>query len=309
VDPIVQRLIALLLVLAGVVGQVAGLANGGDRASAASVSNAVASAQRSLPSGLKPSLSRATQDLPAAYTDDCHAQSGDTRARTCAYGDTSSSTRVVLFGDSHALSWLPALDAIGKREGWRILSLTKSACPVHKVTVTVRGRTPRDCDTWRRNAVDRIGDIHPDLVVATSFDHVYTIAGKTGSAFKAAWQKGLTKTLTSLRARADKVIMLGDTPLWKRKAPDCLRQHRDDIGSCATKRADAVFPGKIGIARRAARDAGVAFADTTPITCLGDPCPVVVGTFLLLRDDSHMTATWSRHLASDLLELLDDVRP
>jgi SGNH domain (fused to AT3 domains) len=309
VDPMLQRLIALLLVLAGIVGQGAGLAIGGNRADTAPISDAVVSPQRELPSGLTPSLANATKDVPASYEDGCHAKAGETRARTCAYGDRTSKTRVLLFGDSHAASWLPALDALGKREGWKILSLTKSACPIPKVTVTVRGKTPSDCDVWRKNAIDRIGEIHPELVVATSFDHVYTIAGKTGSAFKTAWQEGLRKTLVSLRSRADKVIILGDSPLWKREAPDCLRDHRDDIGRCATRRADAVFPGRIALSRHAAQDAGVSFADTTAITCLADPCPVVSGKYLLLRDDSHMTATWSRHLASDLLGLLAKVRP
>jgi len=35
----------------------------------------------------------------------------------------------------------------------------------------------------------------------------------------------------------------------------------------------------------------------------------VVGRYLLLRDDSHMTATWSRHLASALKTLLGPVAP
>ena len=87
----------------------------------------------------------------------------------------------------------------------------------------------------------------------------------------------MTKTLDALRTRADKVILLGDSPMWQQEAPDCLRDHRSNIGKCATKRSQAVFPAKIASARHAAQDANVAFADTTPITCVADPCPVVSG--------------------------------
>ena len=299
VDPFLHTVMALLLAFAGLVGQGASVAIRASDPGSASM-------ERELPSGLTPSLGTAADDVPASYLDGCHAKPGQTRARVCAYGDTTASVKVLLFGDSHAASWLPALDAIGKRQHWRILSLTKSACPIPMVKVAVRGDVAPDCATWRTNALDAIKAIHPALVVGNSFDHVYTIPGKGGAAFQPAWQAGMTKTLTALKSRAGQVVLLGDSPLWKQEAPACLRQHRDDIRACATKRSVAVFPAKIASARRSATDAGVAFADSTPLVCLADPCPVVSGKYLMLRDDSHMTATWSRQLASRLRALLPD---
>ena len=197
----------------------------------------------------------------------------------------------------------------GQERALADVNLTKSACPIPAVKVAVRGKVAPDCAKWRTNALARIKSIHPDLVIGTSIDHVYTIPGKAGAAFQPAWQKGMTKTLDALRTRADKVILLGDSPMWQQEAPACLRAHPSNIGKCATKRSQAVFPAKIASARTAAADANVAFADTTPITCVADPCPVVVGRYLLLRDNSHMTATWSRHLAPDLETLLAPVAP
>ncbi len=294
-----QTLMALLLAFAGLVGQGAGVAIRASEPGSVSI-------ERALPSGLTPSLGNAVDDVPASYRDGCHSKPGQTRAKVCTYGDTTAGVKVLLFGDSHAAAWLPALNAIGKRQHWRILSLTKSACPLPKITVAVGGDVAPDCATWRTNALAAIKRIHPALVVGNSFDHVYTIPGKGGAAFQPAWQAGMTKTLTALKVRARQVVLLGDSPLWKQKAPACLRQHRDDIRACATKRSVAVFPAKIVSARQSARDAGVAFADSTPLLCLADPCPVVSGKYLLLRDDSHMTATWSRQLASRLRALLPD---
>jgi hypothetical protein len=299
VDPFLQTLMAVLLAVAGLVGQGAGVAIRASDPGSASI-------ERALPSGLTPSLGNAADDEPASYRDGCHSKPGQTKARVCTYGDTTASVKVLLFGDSHAAAWLPALDAIGKRQHWRILSLTKSACPRPMGMVAVRGHVAAECATWRTNALAAIKAIHPALVVGNSFDHVYTIPGKGGSAFQPAWQAGMTRTLTALKNRAKQVVLLGDSPLWKQAAPACLRQHRDDIGACATKRSAAVFPAKIASARRSAADAGVAYADSTPLMCLADPCPVVSGKYLLLRDDSHMTATWSKQLASRLRALLPD---
>ena len=308
-----NTLISLLLALAGLMGQGAALvigANGPDTATGTDQTTGVAvTTTQHLPSNLTPSLSAARGDTPASYSDGCHLQPGQTKARVCTYGDRHAARKVLLFGDSHAASWLPALDALGKSQRWRILNLTKSACPIPTVTVAVRGKVAPDCATWRTNALAKIKSIHPDLVIGASIDHVYTIPGKPGSAFQPAWQAGMTKTLKALRTRADKVILLGDSPLWKQLAPDCLRHHKSNIGACATKRSEAVYPAKITSARHAATDANVAFADTTSITCVANPCPVVVGRFLLLRDDSHMTATWSRHLAPALKTLLAPVTP
>jgi hypothetical protein len=39
------------------------------------------------------------------------------------------------------------------------------------------------------------------------------------------------------------------------------------------------------------------FVDPTPWMCATDPCPTVIGRFLIYRDTHHMTATYARGLA------------
>ena len=41
----------------------------------------------------------------------------------------SSKTTVVLFGDSHAMQWFPALNGLAKEHDWRLVGLTKAARP------------------------------------------------------------------------------------------------------------------------------------------------------------------------------------
>ena len=47
----------------------------------------------------------------------------------CVYGDRGARTTVVLFGDSHAMQYFPALQRIAGRRHWRLVELTKAACP------------------------------------------------------------------------------------------------------------------------------------------------------------------------------------
>src|SRR3954453_1063178 len=61
---------------------------------------------------VRPSPSRANADRSLAYADGCHLPDRATRSPNCAYGDAESATTVVLFGDSHAMQYFPALQRV-----------------------------------------------------------------------------------------------------------------------------------------------------------------------------------------------------
>jgi hypothetical protein len=274
-------------------------------------SPAPAEGPRSLPADLVPQLADARDIRPRAYADGCHAKAGDTRARACSYGDTEAPYSMLLIGDSHAVQWLPALEAIADREGWRLYSLTKSACPVPDTTVIVRGKRLRDCDAWRKAAFERIGELQPDLVVAASLGRIYELPrGRTPERRERLWLDAWAESLATLRERAGRVVLLGDTPMWPRDPVDCLREHPDDIGRCDTPRAEAASALTEDTERAAAAAAGVAYVPTLDMVCLGDPCHAVEGSTLVLVDTQHMTVAWAQAIAPLLLERLScDVRP
>ena len=60
---------------------------------------------------------------------------------------------------------------------------------------------------------------------------------------------------------------------------------------------------------RVANATGAVFVDPTPWLCPTDPCPVVIGRFLVYRDRHHMTATFARALGSRLLPMFPPVDP
>ena len=74
-------------------------------------------------------LAGVRDDLPASYADGCHINDYQAKKPVdCVYGDPQGTRTAVLFGDSHAAQWLPALDRYARDRGWRLEYHTKAAC-------------------------------------------------------------------------------------------------------------------------------------------------------------------------------------
>jgi peptidoglycan/LPS O-acetylase OafA/YrhL len=257
-----------------------------------------------VPAGLTPSLEAARSDEPMTYSDGCHLDQPSTTIPDCVYGDPASSTVVVLFGDSHAAEWFPALARLATDRHWRLVSLTKSGCTPAQLTVWNANfkRAYQECDRWREVAVARIGAEHPTLVVVGS-SHPYTAADGGGPAVSdggQAMEAGLAQILDRLRPMADAVALIGDTPKFDADPPDCLSQHLDDVLACAEPRAGTVDGAWLGVEARLAEAAGAAFVDPTDWACPTDPCPVVIGRYLVFRDQHHLATPFVTALRSRL---------
>jgi hypothetical protein len=75
------------------------------------------------------------KDSRPLFDSHCLAPAGVATLSQCEYGDRNSGTAVVLFGDSHAEHWFPAIESIANDKHWRLLTLLKSSCPAARVQV------------------------------------------------------------------------------------------------------------------------------------------------------------------------------
>jgi hypothetical protein len=57
-----------------------------------------------------------------------------TFSANCTYGDKSSKRVIVLFGDSHAWMWLPAIVPFAMSKHFKVQLLTVAGCPVAEIT-------------------------------------------------------------------------------------------------------------------------------------------------------------------------------
>jgi peptidoglycan/LPS O-acetylase OafA/YrhL len=265
---------------------------------------------RRVPAALRPSIADARSDLPAPYADGCHVGSGKVDSPSCTYGDASGSHTVVLFGDSHAAQWWPALQRLALQHGWRFVSYTKSSCRVADVLQWDPGmkRAFTECQTWRENTLSRIASLHPDLVVVAGSDFV-SLVRPDGTLFSDAeapgvYGAGLVRTLETLWHSTPHLVLMGDIPRSDYDVPVCLSAHPNSILACATPVMKAISPAWHQATEKAAKDAGAAYVDPTFWVCSSSPCPPVVGNILVYHDSHHLTPPMSEALAGRLAKEL-----
>jgi hypothetical protein len=263
-----------------------------------------------LPPGLRPSLAEARDDLPAPYVDGCHVSAEGTESAACAYGDPAATRTVVVFGDSHALSWFPAVDRLAREQGWRFVSLTKSACSsvdIGQWNANLK-RVYSECDAWRESALRRIEAERPALVLVTN-SRSFSAVGADGALLEgaertAAWRAGISRTLGRLEPAADEVVVVADTPRSIVDVPVCLSEHPDETLACATPVDRAMSPAWLAEEQAAAERAGVGFVDPTRWVCPSGPCPAVIGNFMVFRDEHHLAPPFASALAGRLGDAL-----
>jgi hypothetical protein len=263
-----------------------------------------------LPAGLTPALGDARTDLPTIYGNGCHLSQPAVTIPDCVFGDPGSSTTVVLFGDSHAAQWFPALERLATERHWRLVSLTKSGCTPAWITVwnTNLKRAYRECDEWRERVLERVATERPDLLIVAS-SHPYPSAGSGGPADAdggVALAAGLDETIGRLVPLATAVALIGDTPKFDLDPPDCLSAHLDDTLACSEPRARMVDSTWLATEARIAGERGAAFVDPTNWACPTDPCATVVGRYLVYRDQHHLATPYVIALRDRLAAALPD---
>jgi peptidoglycan/LPS O-acetylase OafA/YrhL len=222
---------------------------------------------------------------PINNNDGCHIHVRQTVSPTCEYGDLSSNETIVLYGDSHAAQWLPALDLIGQRKGIKIVSLTKSACPSAEVIKKTSSQyDAKDCQAFRDSSVARINTIKPLAVILTGMQP-FTAPYSDESA-KSWWLAGEKVLFNRIKGATQYPIYITDTPLPRVDIPDCLVAGRGDACDTARPIDAEVAPGLIAI-------------NPTPWLC-ADKCPAVVDGIIAYRDQSHLTVAMSKRLSSKL---------
>jgi peptidoglycan/LPS O-acetylase OafA/YrhL len=261
---------------------------------------------------LRPTPRRADDDRGRSYEDGCLAEATATRSPRCVYGDRGSRTTVVLFGDSHAMQFFPALEPIAVRRHWRLVQLTKSGCPPADVDVvyTPLNRDYPECRAWRADALARIARAGPALVVvAASVDYTVVEDGRRlgGAAATAALAAGYTPMLRRLRHLAPRVAVIVDPPKPPWDIPDCVSQALHKLRRCAFRRGPAVARANT-VAVGARRVRGVRVIDAADRFCLHSLCPAVIGNVLVYRRTGHITATYAATLAPWLERRLPALR-
>lgn len=218
---------------------------------------------------------------------------------------------VALVGDSHAMQWEPALDVVAGRRDLTVIRVTRGGCPANTIDQVQLhpngGRQRYECSRWRTQIYERlVKEYDPDLIYVETRSHVWAIRSlnRTILPFHPGhlklWSDGWGPTLRALTAGTGKVVVAKITPTLPFHVPACLAAHPRGTKACdarlSANRDELAYNRVIaGLPRRFRR---VSVVDPTPIICPGGYCPAFLHGQVVHRDDNHVSATFSRTVAS-----------
>lgn len=216
--------------------------------------------------------------------------------QSCGFGPTTGNpVRVALVGDSHAAMLLPGLVPELDRANWRLDSYVGWGC---QWTVSVENQ----CQGARADIQDRLMSGGYDLVITTASRHSYA-----GQPYDQAVQD-YTTAWKPVIATGTKVVVIADNPMPSPEATECLLESGDDharAAACTTARSTALMLRDHLI--EAAAATGVPLVNLEEAYCTESGCPMVSNHVVVYRDNSHITATFSKTLGPVIMKKLQAI--
>jgi peptidoglycan/LPS O-acetylase OafA/YrhL len=251
---------------------------------------------------LRPTPQDARDDRSQAFYDGCLIGFAGTNSGHCLYGAAKGTKTLILFGDSHALQYFPALQRLAKENNWRLIALMKAECTPGdvKIFMLAEKREYTECEAWREKEMERIEEAGSRAMVVMSGDTAYTPLGDDGQELEGreaseVLEEGYLKTIDRIHAAGLQTAVIRDTPASPKDVPSCASEDLQNLDKCAFERPrdwDIEFD-----VRAAERSPYAHLIDITDEICPSDLCRAVIGNALVYRDKTHLTATFARTLS------------
>jgi peptidoglycan/LPS O-acetylase OafA/YrhL len=240
-----------------------------------------------------PPLFLLKKDNPELYRKDCHLGFEGTALNPCRYG-SDTGAKVVLMGDSHAAHWAPALIAKADEMGWRLETHTKSSCPIIRETTQRAGAPYLHCREWGETLLQYLKTSPPDLIIVAQ-SRFHRLAGANGRDTRKHVAAAVADVWRELHALGIKIVAIRDTPKLALQPGECIT--RDP--ACHAEQSK-VLGDDDPLLMAGALVPEVPVIDMTDAVCQDGRCPMVIGNVVVWRDRGHLTATYSRTLATVL---------
>lgn len=258
---------------------------------------------------LRPSPQGAKADRPTLYDDGsgCQVEDGDPVPVVCTAGDETADRTLMLVGDSKIAQWQTAYSDLGRATGWRVDTVTKSACPFADADVSDDGRVRTDCREWGRAALRQVLAAAPDVVVTSQRAAEATLEGGDERT-RGEMIRGLHSYWKQLQDAGIMVVVHLDNPFpTTHPVYRCVEKNPGDVTRCAFARTEGTAASAAPVLREAAETLpGVRIVDMAPTICPDDGrCPAVIGDVLVYRAGSHLTRTFTESVEPQLAAALD----
>jgi len=252
-----------------------------------------------------------------------------TKPIPCLMGDTNSSKVMVLFGDSNAASWTPAINYAAKKLHFRLdvfifLGCSSQIQSPQSVTTTTLGASAsvlKQCNVYHRHLAKAVQSLHPTVLVSA---RVGMDGGGSGpqdwNAYGRDWN--YTFNLLSQGRTVTKRVILGTTPNdgpskgpgEVTNIPACIARHPTDILPCSPsyvigKNTLWSYQRYLHRDQIAASVAHAKLISTTQWFCQSIAsgtahCPGIIGKYLVYVDQDHISTAYMLTIAPLLLHSL-----
>ena len=240
-------------------------------------------------------------DIPQRYYP--AVANGCNTVTQCVFGDVKSKRTIVLFGDSHAMMWVPALDPIARRNGDRLIVLWAPACPVSMVTGYVYVEevvtTNAQCASWKTRQIASIHALHPALVLIGERTGAIVHVSNDEWFTHAQWAAGLLATVRRIQVGLPntRIGLLEDLVFFDAAVPVCLSAYPTDVQArCSVPNPNPRYPGQQAAEREVAAATGAMFVRTRQWFCTAH-CSPIVGNIVTYYNEGHVSATYAEFLS------------
>ena len=262
-----------------------------------------------LPTNLTPSLTTARTDKSEwlKESNTCSVDFADVRVPSCPGGDPNGSKLIILYGDSHASMWMPAIDAIAKKNGYRVELYAKLACPLIESPVWSYqlNRPFTECQQWQQLVLPKIKNAKPDILIVTDQWKPAVVNGeKSDFDTESLWEKEFPESITTLNSYTKKLVVIGNNPSMTADSINCVSRPGVTVSICASVRTKADNNAINKIEQAAALSAKATFIDTVAWACDAYMCPAIIDNKLVYFDQWHFTATYVDWLTPSLAKAL-----
>lgn len=275
------------------------------------IATAIASAMKvtKLSSDITPSLTTARTDKSEwlKESNPCSVDFAEVRVPNCSGGDSTATRLIVLYGDSHASMWMPTIDQIAKKNGYRVELYAKLACPLVEAPIWSYqlNRSFTECTQWQQLVLPKIKSAKPDILIVTDQWKPAVVDGnKSDFDTETLWEKEFPKALSNLNQMSKKLIVIGNNPSMTTDSVNCLSRPGVNISICASVRTKADNNAINKIEASAAKDLKATYIDTVAWACDSYMCPAVIDNKIVYFDQWHFTATYVNWLTPSLAKAI-----
>jgi hypothetical protein len=247
---------------------------------------------------LHPDFERCTGLAPAVLRND----------ELCRFGPAAESRlRAIAWGDSHAVTLLPAFEHVARERGVALGFAAHSSCrPLPGLSSALRhDRQVKDCEEFNEAMFGVIERVRPELVVLAAHwsepGDRFLSSTERAPQGKSIFSVGLERTLARLAKTGARVCVVLDVPELKFPIPHALLTARqrgldEEFLTLTREEAEAGQAAVESDIRALAARYPVDIVDPKDSLCASGRCEIGDGRTSFYRDTAHLTVAGAEHV-------------